>query len=639
MKPEEILRVWGCSKGTFISESFRRRFPVTIRSLSARMSSEVESPSFARMVKLILLPLLCILSAGGMATAGELNLFDGHYVIVTSRNAIPVEATAAKELADYLHRIGNITLPVVAEPAAGTSQILVGPSDTVKKLLPEVDFARLKADEIIIRTVGDRLILAGGRPRGTLYAVYTFLEDQAGCRWWTSTERFIPQKKELLVGDLNLRYVPPFIYRESFYTEVNNNPDFAACLKVNGHHNRIGPDKGGHLEILGFVHTADRLLPPEKYFAKHPEWYSEINGKRRNDAQLCLTNPEMRAELVKNALAWIDKNPHAGFISISQNDRYDYCTCPKCRALDEAEGSPSGSLLTFVNAVAAEIEKKYPDMLVETLAYQYTRQPPKTVKPRHNVVIRLCSIECDFLRPLTDPANAGFQKDIEGWKKISSQLYIWDYVTDFSQYLMPHPNLQVIGPNLRYFAANNVIGVFEEGDYGSTVGEFLRMRAWVMAHLLWNPQADADALTDEFLQGYYGAAAPFLKEYLKVIRVAAERDGKAMGCFHRNVPWLTVADQQAALNCFARAAAAVKDDPVLCERVRREKLPLLVAILESRMPKKGRKDSSVQSESAAMAREVIAIAEKYQCEQFREGGPFRKYREELENAFLRGQTK
>ena len=30
------------------------------------------------------------------------------------------------------------------------------------------------------------------------------------------------------------------------------------------------------------------------------------------------------------------------------------------------------------------------------------------------------------------------------------------------------------------------------------------VRQWVLAHLLWNPDLDANALTDIFLAGYYG---------------------------------------------------------------------------------------------------------------------------------------
>ncbi len=94
------------------------------------------------------------------------------------------------------------------------------------------------------------------------------------------------------------------------------------------------------------------------------------------DAQLCLTNEEMRRELVKNLQERLRANPEATIASVSQNDCFNNCQCPSCRAVDEEEGSPAGSLLRFVNAVAADIEHEFPNVAIDTLAYQYTRKPP-----------------------------------------------------------------------------------------------------------------------------------------------------------------------------------------------------------------------------------------------------------------------
>src|SRR5439155_23480073 len=139
----------------------------------------------------------------------------------------------------------------------------------------------------------------------------------------------------------------------------------------------------------------------------------------------------------------------ATIISVSQNDTFNNCQCQKCKAIDDAEGSPAATLLLFVNAVAEAIEKDSPQVRIDTLAYQYTRKPPKTIRPRHNVIVRLCSIECNFREPLDHQSNAAFLADLTEWSKICQRLYIWDYVTDFSHYINPHPNWFVLGPNLR----------------------------------------------------------------------------------------------------------------------------------------------------------------------------------------------
>jgi len=600
-----------------------------------------------QMFKLRFWLVMGLLLGGSGITASALTLSQNgktDYTIVTPAAPIPAEVTAAKELSDYLKTISGAAFPIAPAGVMPTGKvILVGPSAAAKKLAPDLDFAAMPADEIIIRTVGDTLILAGGRPRGTLYAVYTFLEDQLGCRWWTPTESTIPRCSNLEVGKLNIRYAPQFINRESFYTAINKNPIFAARLKNNGNFQKVPDAYGGHITFAQeFVHSSFPLLPPKKYFAEHPDWYSEIDGKRdatsrERGTQLCWSNPEMRKELIKNALQWAEKHPEATFISISQNDNGRYCRCAKCRALDDAEGTHAATLLQGVNEVADVVAQKYPHLLVETLAYQYTRKAPKTIRPRPNVVIRLCSIECDFLRPLTDKTNASFQKDIADWEKISRQLYIWDYVTNFHQYLLPQPNLDVLGPNLRYFAAHKVIGVFEEGDYGSTIGDFVPLRAWLISKLLWNPQADENALIDEFLQGYYGPAAPHLKAYLQLVQQTALQSGDEIGCFNNHCSWFKPEALRQGWALFDQALDAVKNDPTLTARIKRERASLIAAVLDYRTDEKWYafwKDRGPKVDSAELAREIIALARQYQCTQYRENGKFEQYQKDLTTRFL-----
>ena len=189
------------------------------------------------------------------------------------------------------------------------------------------------------------------------------------------------------------------------------------------------------------------MVPPNEYFDQHPEWFSLRNGKRTHDhAQLCLSNPQLRDFVVERVKQWLREAPDARIISVSQNDWHGACECDACKAMDDTEGSHAGSLLAFVNYVAEKIEPEFPDVAVDTLAYQYTRRPPLTIKPRPNVIVRLCSIECNFREPLDSPANAAFGDDLRNWSKICNWLYIWDYTTDFAHYVQPHPNWFTLGP-------------------------------------------------------------------------------------------------------------------------------------------------------------------------------------------------
>jgi hypothetical protein len=313
-------------------------------------------------------------------------------------------------------------------------------------------------------------------------------------------------------------------------------------------------------------------VPPDEHFARHPEWYSEIKGRRTHDrAQLCLTNPELRDHVVERVKQWLRESPEARIVSVSQNDWYGCCECAKCKAFDDAEGSHAGTMLDFVNYVAEKIEKDFPLVAVDTLAYQYTRQPPKTLKPRPNVIVRLCSIECNFREPLEAPANAKFADDIRGWAKICNRLYIWDYTTDFAHYAQPHPNWFVLGPNVRFFAAHNVKGLFEQGAYQSFGSEFSELRAWVLAQLLWDPRKDDRELIHEFLDGYYGTAAPAIRRYLELMHGASA--GWNLTCFSRtDTPFHNFATLSAAEKLWREAEAAVADDTELLARAQRGRM-------------------------------------------------------------------
>ena len=394
--------------------------------------------------------------------------------IVVAGDATASERHAAAELSSFLSQITGAKFETAAtESGKNRGHILVGPG-AAKEMMSEFSTDGLGSEGIVIRTVAGNLILAGGRPRGTLYAVYTFLEDQLGCKWWSSKVSTIPKKATIIVGKLDIRYVPVLEYREPYWFDAFD-PDWAVRNKSNGNRPALDAKRGGRHIYHGFVHTFNWLIPPQTYFKDHPEWFSLLNGKRTADhSQLCLTNEEMRKELVKNLKARLRQNPAATIASVSQNDWRNNCQCPKCAAIEKAEESPAGLMLRFVNSVAADIEEEFPNVAISTLAYQYTRKPPKISKPRPNVIVRLCSIECSFSKPLADERNKQFRDDIVGWSKIADRLYIWDYTTNFRHHIMPHPNLKVLAPNVKFFADHNVKGIFEQGAY-TTNGRLLSL--------------------------------------------------------------------------------------------------------------------------------------------------------------------
>ena len=524
--------------------------------------------------------LLLTMTSAGLAALSVARGGRAEAMVVVGENAPETDRQAAAELSLFLHLVTGGDFPV-GSGASGASipRLLVG--ETAARLAdPTFAVSALAPEEIVVRSAGRDLILAGGSPRGTVYAVLTFLEDVVGCRWWTATAGRIPWKPTLKVGQLSLRYAPPLEYREPFWY-VAFDDLWSARNKANGIRSGGSDAYGGRHLYEGFVHTFYSLIPPEKYFADHPEWFSEVNGRRTaEDAQLCLTNEEMRRELVRNLKERLRANPKATIASVSQNDCFNPCTCPRCRAVDEEEGSPSGLLLRFVNSVAADIETEFPNVTIDTLAYQYTRKPPKITRPRRNVIVRLCSIECSFSEPLDGPRNTAFFEDLKGWAAIADRLFIWDYTTDFAHYIQPHPNYSVLAPNIRIFARNKVRGVFEQGAYQSWGSEMAELRAWLLAKLLWNPELDAAKLQDEFIRGYYGPAAGAVSSYLSRLERAVGKAGDYLGCYSPpEAKFLSLDTLAGSWSDLKKAEGRAGRIPEYGRRLKRVEMPVAYAVL------------------------------------------------------------
>jgi len=451
--------------------------------------------------------------------------------IVIASDASASERYAAEELQRYLERITTIKCPVIEDSAPQTSrEILLGDNARLRKLGLGIDVNKLGPEGFVFRTIKNKLIIAGGRPRGSLYGVYTLLEDKLGVRWFTPELEVVPHTNRVLLAALDEAHAPALEYREVFWTEMMRDADFAARHRLNGEHYHLTEKNGGRAVVyFPFVHSLENLIPPDLY-QDHPEYFPLIKGKRVNGyVQRCLSNPEVVKLSIATVRKWIQDHPDATIISISQNDTRNWCQCDVCKALDEQEGSPAASLIRFVNTIAADIERDFPNVRIDTLAYQYSRKPPKTLRPRHNVIIRLCSIECCFAHPLAtceSPENRRFQEDIVAWQPVAPKLYIWDYTTDFGHYQHPFPNFDALQPNVQFFVQHGVSGLFEQGNYsGGGFGELGPLRAYLLAELLWNPNTDVERHTTEFLNAYYRKAAPQLRAYLDLLERQV-RDGK-----------------------------------------------------------------------------------------------------------------
>ena len=502
------------------------------------------------------------------------------YKIFVSANASGPEKHAAEELQQYLFRITGCSLPIVQEANPQEKYVYVGFGEAPAPLLANIKPEAFGNEEYIIRSDGQHLLIAGGQPRGTLYGVIGYLSDHLGCRWYTKEVVKVPERKTIPLPAKDDRQQPAFEYREAWYSEAYN-PNWAMHNRLNPSMQPIPDSLGGSYISYPFVHTFYNMVSPEKYFARHPEYFSEVNGKRvGKDAQLCLTNPGVARIATETVLGWIKDHPEASIFSVDQNDGMGYCECKACKALDDAEGTHAGTLLHFVNQVAGAVAKVYPNVKLQTLAYAYTEIPPKTLRPANNVTIRLCHYNYCSAHPIGGcDDHKPFIERLDQWRAIAQRITVWDYFTDFNRYLMPFPNFEPIKHDVKFYADRGVKGLFAQGSNMPSQGgsEFSTLRAWVFAQLMWNPQQDAQTLIDEFVKDVYGNAAPHINAYIQLLHQQVKPDSVYFSIWSEpgEVNYLSPATIQKADSIFTLARQAAEKDEPLLKRVELAYLPVI----------------------------------------------------------------
>ncbi len=430
------------------------------------------------------------------------------------------------------------------------------------------DVSALCDDGFIIRTRGEDIVIAGKTPRGTVYGVYHFLEKYINFKCFTKDVESFDRIGVLAVEDIDICENPAFEYREMYFRAAFD-ADFCVKNRLNSNMAYIPNEKGGKLKFFNFHHSFNELVPPELYFDEHPEYFSLVDGKRlRERTQLCLTNEGVFLAARKTLRRWIKENPDCKVFSVAQNDWRNYCTCPECRRLDEAFGTHAATVISFVNRLADDIREDYPDVLLHTFAYQYTKKAPLGLRAADNVIVRLCNIECSWGSPMEaqaekDPESqaAGFVENISQWGKLCNHLYIWDYACNFKNYLLPFPNYKTMPGNMRTYHKNGIVGVMQQGNfaYGETPA-LADLECYLGAKLLWNPYENEDEIIDEFIRGVYGEECyPYIREYVDMLCESA--DGTHMTLYDNpNAVYFTDALVERAEALFRSAFAAVRTE-------------------------------------------------------------------------------
>ena len=484
------------------------------------------------------------------------------YVIIIQKDSDTTVQQAARQLQDYWKKITDRNISVKHGNPGNKKGIYIGPQNTLPELSDSLK--PLKDDGFIIAINDNGIFLQGKTSKATLYAVNTFLEEHLGCVKLSSTEDFIPKTENPVFKNGFKVYNPAFSFRR-----VHSPGAWDRAYR-----------EWYKLETLDnwgmYVHTFNKLLPPERYYDRHPEYYSLVNGRRLQDAQLCMSNPDVIRLLIENLRDTIRKNPGKKYWSVSQNDTYNPCECDNCRKLYEKYGGYSGAYIYAVNQVA----KAFPDKVISTLAYQFTRKAPSGIKPLPNVNIMLCTIECSRSRPLEANTSPGsFAGDLKDWSRLTGNIYLWDYVVQFKNLLTPFPNFPVLQPNIQFFKKYNVDMIFEQAS-GHSWSDLIELKQFLLAKLEWNPDVDVDSLATRFIDLYYGDVAGYIQEYYDMMNFKMQtHSGDEFLNIYGFPSDYTDSFLAPSLMVYYEALMdsaekAVAGDSILLRRVRRTRMPV-----------------------------------------------------------------
>jgi len=448
------------------------------------------------------------------------------FTIVIPTIPAPAEKTAAEFLRRVISASCGVTLPI--SDTKTSHSIILGGMDTDPSI--KWDGFRMATDE-------NHLYLHGNVARGTLYAAYDFAEKYIDYRYFADDCEVIPTEGETVVPcGLNTIDNPGFSARRTTCHQHVTSGAFSAHCRLNDCV-PVGEEYGGIEPVNGDCHTFDRLCSPKIYFKEHPEYFAYHideetgEGKRvpcsndyRTDGQLCLSNPDVIRIVTESVLKELREHPETRIVEVSQCDNKRYCQCERCAAIDAEEESHAGTMIRFANAVAEGIEKEFPNVLVRTFAYQYSRKPPKLTKARHNVLVRYCTIEACFRHALNDPSckinGEVFRKELAGWGEMAHQVSIWDYITNWASFNAPYPNLISLRENARFFAENHAIHYFAECNPADNAGGvYPQMKAYLIGKLMWNPYMSEEEYTQhikEFLRAYYGKGWEEIARYIRL---------------------------------------------------------------------------------------------------------------------------
>lgn len=481
----------------------------------------------------------------------------------------------AAELQKYIYKATRTLVPYHSDKCDRR-----GPEIRVGANVRGMPSPALESEEYCIYADGEDICICGGSPRGVLYGVYAFLEEYLNFRCYTKDAEYIDRVDALEIELDRIGSKPAFEYREAYFRNAFDG-SFCSKNRLNSNMGEMSAAQGGRVKWYNFHHSFHDLVSERDYFDTHPEYFSEIDGKRVRNSQLCLTNPEVFELSKKRLLEWIKDNPEMSVFSVAQNDNERRCTCKRCLAVEQEEGSPSGPVIRFVNALSDAVTPLYPYVMLHTFAYQYTLPAPKLAVARDNVIVRICNLRSRHDKPLTElarlhpeSADGIFIRAIEDWKSHAKRLYVWDYAVNFKHYLQPMIHFETMQENIRHYRDNGIMGVLQQGNFSYGAGAAMDdLKSFIIGRLLWDPDCDINTEIHGFLTNVFGKrSGEVLEEYVKIMEKACQSNELHI----YQIPQAAYMTDELLEYCDALfcKAEALAEDELHLQRIRREHLSI-----------------------------------------------------------------
>ncbi len=487
------------------------------------------------------------------------NKTTSHAIVIPVRNTAN-ESKAAKIIQDYILKATGVTLFIVKENAwTSKPGIYVGKTEKSRGFNPPA----ITGEGFFMASNSEDFVIYGGIGRGVVYGAYEFIERFLEGKKFADEPGQVGEFKDWgLPSSYKYEYQPKLIYRESFYP-MSSDEEYLNWHKLHRFEDLWG--------IWG--HSYFKLVNPSQYFKTNPEYFALENGIRKV-TQLCVSNDAVINIAIESLKMKMADAPEAEYWSISAEDDIGYCQCDKCSAIHAEEGTPGGAHLRFVNRIA----EAFPDKKFTSLAYTYTMKPPLKTKPAKNVYIMLSTIDAYRTQPIpAEPTAAPFRKALEGWEKLTDRLFVWDYSTQFTNYLAPFPDIMNLDDNIRYMLQHQVKGIFCQGS-GYTYSDFAELKSYMIARLMWNPDLTEEELINDFCKGYYKSAGRYISEYINLIQTESRKTNRQIDIYGNPIneynSYLSpeLLDQYSTI--FDKAEGAVEEFEKVLNRIYRLRLTL-----------------------------------------------------------------